>query len=290
MGNRRRVRTGFLSLLALATMAMAQASSAGAALNRAAPPQPTLPQSQALPDPFASQAQTASQDSAPVLWKQLVPATLADQKKIWTFPARLFQGHDWKPTLAVIGTTAALMAIDAPAAKRFRNTNSFSGFNRVFTGTDMAVATAAIPATEYVAGLVRRDGYMQQTAVYTAEAVIDSEIVAAALKEATYRQRPLDIPPGGNFSDSWAESPGLLKRVDGSFPSGHTVAALAVATIIARRYRQHRWVPIAAYAFGILVGFSRLAKSDHYPSDVFAGAALGYTISRFVVLGRNGGN
>ena len=290
MGNRRRVRTGFLSFFAMATLAMAQVSNPGAASNPAAPLQPTLPRNYALPDPFASQAQAATQNSGLQLWKQLLPATLADQKKIWTFPSRLFQGHDWKPTLAVIGTTAALLAMDAPAAKYFRNTKSFSGFNRDVTGTDMAAATAAIPVTEYVAGLVRHDPYMQQTAVYTAEAVIDSEIVATALKEVTYRQRPMDIPPDGNFSDSWAESPGLIKRVDGSFPSGHTVAALAVATIIARRYRQHRWVPIAAYAFGIFVGFSRLAHSDHYPSDVFAGAALGYTISRFVVLGRVGGN
>lgn len=33
-----------------------------------------------------------------------------------------------------------------------------------------------------------------------------------------------------------------------------------------------------------LMGFSRLSLSAHYTSDVFVGAALGYTISRFEVL------
>jgi membrane-associated phospholipid phosphatase len=33
-----------------------------------------------------------------------------------------------------------------------------------------------------------------------------------------------------------------------------------------------------------LVGFSRVPLQSHFPSDVFAGAVLGYTISRYVVL------
>jgi membrane-associated phospholipid phosphatase len=33
-----------------------------------------------------------------------------------------------------------------------------------------------------------------------------------------------------------------------------------------------------------LVGFSRLTLSAHFASDVFVGAALGYSVSRFAVL------
>jgi membrane-associated phospholipid phosphatase len=33
-----------------------------------------------------------------------------------------------------------------------------------------------------------------------------------------------------------------------------------------------------------LVGFSRVPLQAHYPSDVFAGAVLGYTIAHYVVL------
>ena len=47
---------------------------------------------------------------------------------------------------------------------------------------------------------------------------------------------------------------------------------------------QHRWVPYVAYGAAALVGFSRMTLSAHFPSDVFMGAALGYSISRFTVL------
>jgi membrane-associated phospholipid phosphatase len=32
------------------------------------------------------------------------------------------------------------------------------------------------------------------------------------------------------------------------------------------------------------IGFSRITLQAHFPADVFLGAALGYSISRFVVL------
>jgi membrane-associated phospholipid phosphatase len=96
--------------------------------------------------------------------------------------------------------------------------------------------------------------------------------------------RPAAIPAKGNFSDSWFESTGSRLRGAGSFPSGHTIAAFSVATIIARRYGNHRWVPYAAYGMAAAVGFSRLTLSAHFFSDVFVGGALGYSISRFTVL------
>ena len=67
-------------------------------------------------------------------------------------------------------------------------------------------------------------------------------------------------------------------------PSGHTIAAFSVATVVARRYRNHRWVPYVSYGVAALVGFSRLSLSAHFISDVFVGATLGYSVSRFAVL------
>jgi len=88
----------------------------------------------------------------------------------------------------------------------------------------------------------------------------------------------------GNFSDTWFESKGSFLRGDGSMPSGHTIAAFSIATIVARRYGNHRWVPYVSYGMAALVGFSRLTLSAHFVSDVFVGAALGYSVGRFAVL------
>ena len=240
------------------------------------PPEQTPPVGVPAPAP-----QPAERD---VSWKSLVPNILSDQKQIWLFPGRLVEGHSWIPTAAILGTTAGLVALDPPVAGYFRRTSTFNGFNNVFTGNATSIGMVVAPVSLYVAGLIRKDGKMQRTALFAAEAVADSEIVTTFLKDTTRRLRPAAIPPHGNFSDTWFESGGSILRGSGSFPSGHTIAAFSIATVVARRYGNHRWVPYAAYGMAALVGFSRITLSAHFLSDVFMGGALGYTISRFAVL------
>ena len=219
-----------------------------------------------------------------VSWKLLLPNIVSDQERIWSFPARLVQGHDWIPTAAVLATTAGLIAFDPTEAGYFRHTLTFHGFNNIFTSNATVVGTIMAPVSLYAIGLIRRDSKMQRTALLVGEAVGDSEIVATVLKDATKRVRPAGFPAQANLYDSWFESSGSFLRGNGSFPSGHTIAAFSVATVVARRYGNHRWLPYVAYGAAALVGFSRLSLSAHFLSDVFMGGALGYSISRFTVL------
>jgi membrane-associated phospholipid phosphatase len=53
---------------------------------------------------------------------------------------------------------------------------------------------------------------------------------------------------------------------------------------MAKRYGQHKWVPWVSYGLAGLISFSRVPDMAHFPSDVFLGAALGYTITRFDVF------
>jgi len=174
--------------------------------------------------------------------------------------------------------------MSATEAAYFHRTPTFQGFNNIFTGNATAIGTIATPVSLYAIGLIRRDSKMQRTGLLVGEAVADAEILTTVLKDATSRVRPAGIRAGGNFSDTWFESSGSLLRGNGSFPSGHTIAAFSVATVIARRYGNHRWVPYAAYGMAAVVGFSRLSLSSHFLSDVFMGGALGYSINRFTVL------
>ena len=220
----------------------------------------------------------------PVSWKLLLPNLINDQKRIWLFPARLAQGHHWIPTVAVLGTTAGLVALDPTESAYFRRTTTYHGFNNIFTGNATQIGLIAAPVSLYLIGSIRKDSKMRGTALLAGEAFADAEILATVLKDATRRVRPSGIPAGGNFSDTWFESGGSPLRGNGGFPSGHTIAAFSVATVIARRYGNHRWVPYVAYGMAALVGFSRLSLSAHFLSDVFMGGALGYSISRFTVL------
>lgn len=230
-------------------------------------------------------AQTNAPADRPISWKKLIPNMLEDQARVWTFPARLTTAGQWIPTTAVLGGTAGLVALDPTEGAYFRRTSTFQPFNNVFTGQATLTGILAAPVTFYVAGLFRHDSKLTDTALLAAEALGDSEFVTTIIKDTTRRVRPEAIPTNGNFSDTWFESPGSVLRGRGSFPSGHTIAAMSVATVIARRYgKQHRWVPYVAYGLTALIGFSRMTLSAHFASDVFMGGAMGYSISRFTVL------
>ena len=63
-----------------------------------------------------------------------------------------------------------------------------------------------------------------------------------------------------------------LSLSSGSFPSGHTSAAFATATVLQRQYGWRAGLP--AYLVASYVGVTRL-QNEHFLSDVTFGAALG---------------
>jgi len=87
--------------------------------------------------------------------------------------------------------------------------------------------------------------------------------VAAGLKYLVDRRRP--TPP----------SP----RSNSSFPSGHATVAFAAATIVGRSYPR---LSLPAFALAGTVAYSRLYLRRHYPSDVLAGALLGWATARLL--------
>lgn len=245
------------------------------------------------PDSTPSAPQAESATPAPdeqLLSPKLLLGHIAnDQKRIWTFPVSAARGKGWKPTLAIIGVTAGLVALDSHDTPYF-NSTSYQGnpavhsIGHVLSGTNTGLFIAAVPITFLAAGLVRKDTYATNTALLAGEAVLDAEIVTIGLKDLAHRLRPIDVGPNGNFSDSWFESSKRSAGGFGSFPSGHTMAAFSVATVFAERYRSHRWVSWVAYGLAGVVGLSRLNVQAHFPSDIFFGAALGYSVSHFVAL------
>ncbi len=219
-----------------------------------------------------------------VSWRTLPRNFLQDQKEIWLFPTQLAKGRPWLPVVGVVGATAILIAADPHDTPYFRRTGSFEGFNDVFSGRITGAEIALVPVAFLVGGYLRKDSYAEKTALLAGEAYANGAVMEIALKMTTRRLRPSDIPPGGNFSDTFFDSHKPVLGYNSSFPSGHTTAAFAVATVFAHRYRHHRWVPWVAYGAATAIGFSRVTLQSHFPSDVFLGAALGYSISKFVVL------
>ena len=61
-----------------------------------------------------------------------------------------------------------------------------------------------------------------------------------------------------------------------SFPSGHTVSAMAVAFTI---LTQHKKLGIVAFVMAFLMGLSRLYVGVHFPTDVYGGIIVGALIA-----------
>jgi len=88
------------------------------------------------------------------------------------------------------------------------------------------------------------------------------------VKHSTVRSRPYQVNPLVSANAA------VLDRF--SFPSGHTLHAIAF-TLVACAYYPGLWAILAP--FTLLTAVSRVALGLHYPSDVIAGGALGGLIA-----------
>ena len=95
------------------------------------------------------------------------------------------------------------------------------------------------------------------------------------LKYLVGRQRPiflLEIP------SRISAGPGEI--LDPSFPSGHTLYAFMMATLLAHWFPRHKFV---FFIIACFIGWTRIYLGLHYPTDVIAGGILGYGLTRIVL-------
>lgn len=93
------------------------------------------------------------------------------------------------------------------------------------------------------------------------------------LKQKTLRPRPCDLHP--------AILRGTTPLDEFSFPSGHTLHAVGFATVALAYFP---WLAPVLLPFVALVALSRVVLGLHYPTDVLAGAALGYGLAALSFL------
>jgi undecaprenyl-diphosphatase len=93
---------------------------------------------------------------------------------------------------------------------------------------------------------------------------IAAAVVSKALKSATGRARPFRAHAGVLLGAA------PLDRY--SFPSGHTLHAVAFSIVVLATYGLLAWLLVP---FTLTVALSRVVLGLHYPTDVAAGAAVG---------------
>ncbi len=93
------------------------------------------------------------------------------------------------------------------------------------------------------------------------------------LKHKTHRPRPFQVR-----QDVWV----IGKPLDHfSFPSGHTLHAVAFS-IVAMHY--YPALAVILVPFMLMIAMSRVILGLHYPSDVLAGASIGYLIAQLYLM------
>ena len=196
--------------------------------------------------------------------------------------------------VAKFGVVAgALMFVDEPVQKKavnFRKANKFLTNTSLYitnTGGSYEAITLAAMAT---IGYVFKFEKARATALLASQAYITSGVFNQVLKHIAGRQRPsvynkdqVEAAPTfkGPFAKGGTDQNG--KKLATSFPSGHATAAFAAATVYAMEYKDKPLIPIISYTGASLICLSRITENQHWVTDVFVGAGLGYLSGRQVV-------
>lgn len=155
--------------------------------------------------------------------------------------------------------------IDIDLLKKINPHDPSSGFWAVTSSSAYWVPASAAAGT-LLTGIIQKN---RQLKINGYEIVINAAVSAAvseALKRTFRRARPAETYPNDIY-------PAQLKY-GRSFPSGHTIIAFATATTISLQYKKW-YVVVPAYVWASAVGYSRMYRGVHYPSDVLGGAVIG---------------
>lgn len=137
-------------------------------------------------------------------------------------------------------------------------------------------------AVGYVAGDVRHNDTLTETAVLSAEAMADAGILDEGLKYALDREYPrLDNARGGFWPHGpkdWPNNP--------SMPSEHAMNVWAFAHVVAGQYNGIATKTIV-YGLASTVSVGRVLAREHFPSDVLVGSTFGWLAGGYVLHHRS---
>ena len=137
-------------------------------------------------------------------------------------------------------------------------------FMKFISNSDYGVVVG-VPVGIGIAGLIRHDDKLINTACQIVVANAINMGATSALKYSVSRDRP------------FLTYPDIVNKVDEdspSFPSGHTSSAFATATSLSLNFPQW-YVVVPSYLWAGTVGYSRMHLGVHYPGDVLGGIITG---------------
>ena len=127
-------------------------------------------------------------------------------------------------------------------------------------------------------GVASRDRRLTDAGLAMLASVAVADVVKRLVKKLVRRTRPKGLLEEGDYD---AGPGGSDRKEEQSFPSGHTACTVAAARAFARHIPE---AGAAAGATAVVIGISRVAKGEHWPLDVAAGAIIGLAAEAFSAL------
>jgi membrane-associated phospholipid phosphatase len=201
-------------------------------------------------------------------WYLFLKNMALDQKAIWTSSTHLrLTDANWLVPIA--GITAAFVASDNSISHSLPHSPSFVNKGTTFSNYGVVSLGSAVGGL-YLWGRITHDDHKRETGLLSGEAAVDALAVTSVLQFALGRQRPQVGNSGGEF---WHGGT--------SFPSDHSAAAWAMASVIAHEY-PGLLTKLLVYGLAGAVSASRVTGRDHFPSDVLVGSAIGWFVGQQV--------
>jgi hypothetical protein len=172
-----------------------------------------------------------------------------------------WDNSDWNKFLLYAGGTYLIYKNDNDIRNWFQERRSHDSNNIARFGNALPGLGVIYLQGTYFLGSEKQ----RQTAVVGLESTSIAVVATEVLKTASHHQRP-----GSNNEKD-------------SFPSGHTAASFALATVFSHEYNDKKYVAPITYGLATLTGLSRLNNDRHWASDVFAGALVGYFTAKQVI-------
>lgn len=208
-------------------------------------------------------------------FRRMPKFVLSDQRKIWTSPFHTTR-KDAKWWAIFGAATAALIASDKYVSKNAPHNATLNTIGTDASYLGEPYVLLPIAAGFYFAGTAYGSDHFREAGLLSFEALADVTVVQVALKSVFDRQRPLEGHGNGEFEASTGV------RYESSFPSGHSIETVAIASVFAHEYPHKLWVKILAYGYAAGVVGARLAANKHFPGDVMSGGAMGWFIGDYV--------
>ena len=184
---------------------------------------------------------------------------------------------NWFVPCLLLAASACALLIDVPLATVFAAKQLPEGLDRPLReGLEICEAFGhGFGASLILVAVAVLDPRQKRSLGWMFAGSLGAGLMANSVKLLIRRTRPRDFDwTGTSVWDTFVRDDSGGGGMQ-SFPSSHTAVAVGLAVVLMTAYPRGRWFFVA---MAIFVGMQRIVSSAHFPSDVFAGAVVGWLV------------